>query len=128
MLQRQDLQEIRNKESVPNKKVDFDNLIGKLQGESKDAEGANTVNLVIDPSKKDIGSLIKLNALQKRLACVKHIIGGWKPSQRHATVTDQVCYVQKRLDLLDAAKMKVFMKRASFLVTQLDEIKSSTDA
>jgi hypothetical protein len=30
MLLRQDLQEIRNKESVPNKKVDFDNLIGKL--------------------------------------------------------------------------------------------------
>ena len=55
-------------------------------------------------------------------------MGDWKPNQRHKTVTDQVCYVQKRLDLLDAAKMKAFLKRSSYLSGQLDDLKRTTTA
>ena len=83
--------------------------------------------MVIDSSKKDVGALIRLNSLQKRLTCIKHVVGDWQPSRRHKNVTEQVDFVQKRLDLLDAAKMRVFKRRATQMLMELEDMKDGMD-
>ena len=82
---------------------------------------------MVDSSKKDIGTLLKLNSLQKRLTSIKHVIGDWQPSRRYKNVTEQVEYVQKRLDLLDASKMRVFKKRATLLISELIDIQDTME-
>lgn len=48
---------------------------------AKQAEGANeNLQLVVDNSKSDLGTLIKLNSLKKRVHFINHVLGGWKPS------------------------------------------------
>jgi hypothetical protein len=68
-----------------------------------------TVNLAYDHTRKDIGVLIRLNSLIKRLEVIKYLIGNWKPvAKKYATMTDQVAYVQRKLDLLNEAKIMHF--------------------
>ena len=53
--------------------------------------------------------LIRLNQLIKRLEVIKYLIGNWKPvAKKYATMTDQVAYVQRKLDLLNEAKIMHF--------------------
>ena len=52
---------MRDKKGAPPGKVDFEALIQKVsnKGDKQD----NTISLVVDNSKKEIGSLLKLNSL-----------------------------------------------------------------
>ena len=63
------------------------------------------MDLVFDRSKKEMGTLMKMNSLQKRIHFIKHVLGGWKPNPRAKTLTDQIVQVQKLLELLDSQKI-----------------------
>ena len=66
-----------------------------------------------DKSQKDVGVLLKLNHLKKRLEIIKFLTGTWKPTtKKYNTMTEQVRYVQKKLELLNEAKIAHFKKRA----------------
>lgn len=67
-----------------------------------------------------MGTLIKLNSLQKRIHFIKHVIGGWKPNSRAKTLTDQIVQVQKLLELLDSQKISHYQKRLDRLIDELD--------
>ena len=59
--------------------------------------------------------LIRLNQLIKRLEVIKYLIGNWKPvTKKYATITDQVAYVQKKLDLLNEAKIATIIRNNGF--------------
>ena len=67
------------------------------------------MQIAFDRSKKDIGVMIRLNNLAKRLEVVKYLIGNWKPAtKKYATMTEQVQYVQRKLELLNEAKILHF--------------------
>ena len=51
------------------------------------------MDLVFDRSKKEMGTLMKMNSLQKRIHFIKHVLGGWKPNPRAKTLTDQIVQV-----------------------------------
>jgi hypothetical protein len=60
------------------------------------------VNIMYDKSQKDIGVLIKLNHLMKRLELIHYLIGDWKPTpKKYNTVTEQVKYIHRKLELLN---------------------------
>lgn len=67
-----------------------------------------------------MGTLIKLNSLQKRIHFIKHVIGGWKPNSRAKTLTDQIVQVQKLLELLDSQKISHYQKRLDRLIDELE--------
>ena len=69
-----------------------------------------------------MGTLIKLNSLQKRIHFIKHVIGGWKPNSRAKTLTDQIVQVQKLLELLDSQKISHYQKRLDRLVDELEQL------
>ena len=74
------------------------------------------VNIQYDKSTKNIGVLIKLNDLMKRLELVKHLTGDWKSTNnKYSTITEQVKYVRKKLELLDEAKILFLQNRAEKL-------------
>ena len=76
-----------------------------------------------DKSMKDIGVLIKMNNLMKRLELVKYLIGDWKStSNKYISITDQIHYVQKKLELLDEAKIVYFQKRAIVLKQEVEDL------
>lgn len=81
-------------------------LVTQLQVQQNKAEQdeaqEQTVDIVFDRSKKEMGTLMKLNGLQKRIHFIKHVLGGWKPTPRARTLTDQIVQVQKLLELLDS--------------------------
>ena len=81
-----------------------------------------TVDLVLDRSKKDIGNLIKLNSLQKRIHFIKHVLGDWRPTPKYKTLTDQLVQVQKLLDIMDANKITYYQKRVDILLEELDSL------
>lgn len=58
-------------------------ILSKLD-EKKSEHG---VELVVDHRKKDIGIMIKLHNLQKRVNFINHVLGGWKPSAKYQTLT-----------------------------------------
>jgi hypothetical protein len=49
-------------------------------------------------------------------------MGAWKPSKKNPSVTAQIEYTQRKLDLLDAVKMQVFKKRATQLIMDLEDM------
>ena len=55
-----------------------------------------------------MGKLIKLNALQKRVNFVNHVLGNWQPTQRYQTLTEQIEQVKRFLDLLDSQKISYY--------------------
>ena len=55
-----------------------------------DSAEETTVDLIFDRSKKEMGTLMKLNSLQKRIHFIKHVLGDWKPNPRAKTLTDQI--------------------------------------
>ena len=57
----------------------LEQTILKLQKNQIIERTQSQVTLVLDTSKKDIGVLIRLNQLQKRLAFIKYVTGEWKP-------------------------------------------------
>lgn len=65
-------------------------------------EETDTLSLVVDTSKADIGKLIKLNSLQKRVSFIQHVLGDWKPTPRYNTLTEEIEQVKRFLDLLDS--------------------------
>ena len=69
-----------------------------------------------------MGTLIKLNSLQKRIHFIKHVIGGWKPNSRAKTLTDQIVQVQKLLELLDSQKISHYQKRLDRLIDELEQL------
>lgn len=79
--------------------MDFSRMIEKLkyahslkQQEKEQFNKAPKININIqyDKKQKDIGTLIKLNNLMKRLELVKFLIGDWKSSNqnKYSTVTE----------------------------------------
>ena len=47
------------------------------------------INIMYDKSQKDIGILIRLNNLMKRIELVKYMTGEWKPTtKKYTSVTD----------------------------------------
>lgn len=47
------------------------------------------INIVYDKSRKDLGVLIRLNNLMKRLEVIKYLIGNWKPTtKKYTTMTE----------------------------------------
>lgn len=74
------------------------------------------INIMFDKSQKDIGVLIKLNNLMKRLHLIQHLVGDWKPNnKKYSNVTEQIRYVQRKMELLNESKMVYFQKRAGVL-------------
>ena len=81
------------------------------------------INILYDKSQKDVGVLLKLNHLKKRLEIVKYLTGTWKPTtKKYNTMTDQVRYVQKKLELLNEAKIVYFQKRAQQIRAEVEEL------
>ena len=82
-------------------KLDLNSIVTQLhlqQNKTGDAqqheqEQETTVDLVFDRSKKEMGTLMKMNSLQKRIHFIKHVLGGWKPNPRAKTLTDQIVQV-----------------------------------
>lgn len=67
------------------------------------------VNIMYDKSKKDIGVLIKLNHLMKRLELINYLVGEWKPTtKKYNTITEQVKYIHRKLELLNESKIMYF--------------------
>ena len=64
----------------------------------------------------------------KRLELIKFLIGDWKSSNqnKYSTVTEQIKYVQKKLELLDEPKILYFQKRADVLNNEVKELWQST--
>lgn len=62
----------------------------------------------------------------KRLEVVKYLIGQWRPTtKKYTTMTDQIKYVQKKIELLNEAKLLHFQKRALVLKGEVDELRQS---
>ena len=53
-------------------------ILTKLQDKQEANEGSKEVTLVIDRSKRDVGVLIRLYQLQKRMNVIQKFIGDWK--------------------------------------------------
>ena len=84
------------------------------------------INIVYDKSRKDLGVLIRLNNLMKRLEVIKFLIGNWKPTtKKYTTMTEQVRYVHKKLELLNEAKILHFQSRALVLKEEVDTLRQS---
>ena len=134
LLKRQDLAQAFNR-TVPlsedelkksENKLDVKSLVTQLQVQQNKAESneaqEQTVDIVFDRSKKEMGTLMKLNGLQKRIHFIKHVLGGWKPTPRARTLTDQIVQVQKLLELLDSQKISAYQKRLDLLLDELDAL------
>lgn len=60
----------------------------------------------------------------KRLEVIQFLIGDWKSSNnKYVTMTEQIHYVQRKLEMLDEAKIIFFQKRAETLKKEIDELK-----
>ena len=78
--------------------MEFNSMIEKLkyqhseklqQKESFNQNPQLQVNIMYNKSQKDIGALIKLNNLQKRLELIRYLIGDWKPTtKKYTNITD----------------------------------------
>ena len=75
-----------------NNMLDFNRLLEKVKMEQQtesSKDGPIELNIKYDRSAKDIGVLLKLNNLMKRLDTVKHITGDWKSANhKYANVTE----------------------------------------
>lgn len=75
-----------------------------------------------------MGVLLKLNHLKKRLEIVKYLTGTWKPTtKKYSTMTEQVRYVQKKLELLNEAKIVYFQKRAQQIRAEVEELHATSN-
>ena len=103
-------------------KLNLESLVIQLNRNEKTEESEQVVDLILDKSKKDMATLMKLNSLKKRVHFITHVLGDWKPTPRYKTLTDQVVQVQKLLDLLDASKISHYQKRVEVLAGELDDM------
>lgn len=106
-------------------KLNLESLVIQLNRKENSEESEQVVDLILDKSKKDMATLMKLNSLKKRVHFIKHVLGDWKPTPRYKTLTDQVVQVQKLLDLLDASKISHYQKRVEVLTGELDDMQQS---
>ncbi len=58
---------------------DLSDLLNKLTKNQQPTAASNHLSLVYDRSKKDIGLLLRLYALQTRLTTINTFLGSWKP-------------------------------------------------
>ena len=72
-----------------------------------------------------MGTLIKLNSLQKRVAFINHFIGDWKPTPRYKNIANQIEHVSKILELMDSQRIKFFLTRSETLKNELDDMSGS---
>lgn len=102
----------------------------KLQQQRKESFKENPqvkIDILYDQTSKDVGVLIKLNNLHKRMQVVKHLIGDWKPTpKKYATITDQVSYCHKKLELLNEQKIVFFQKRAEIVKKEVVDLFEQT--
>eukprot|EP00347_Sterkiella_histriomuscorum_P022022 403331958 len=104
----------------------LEKILLKLQRDkTQDSEEVQKVALVVDRSKQDIGTLIRLYNLQKRLNFIKHVTGEWKPTNKYKTITEQIEYVQKRMELLDAQKLQFMQSRTKLLSEEILNLQSN---
>ena len=74
-------------------KLNLESLVIQLNRNENSEESEQVVDLILDKSKKDMATLMKLNSLKKRVHFIKHVLGDWKPTPRYKTLTDQVVQV-----------------------------------
>jgi|TARA_B110000285_G_C15115245_1_gene613653 hypothetical protein len=95
----------------------------KQEKEEWDGNPQVDINIMYDKSQKDIGVLIKLNHLMKRLELIHYLTGDWKPTpKKYNTVTEQVKYIHRKLELLNEQKIMYFQKRAEVLKQEVDDL------
>lgn len=74
------------------------------------------VNIMYDKSLKDVGVMIKMNSLMKRLELIKFVVGDWKTdSKNYQSITELIKYLQRKMEILDEAKIVFLTKRAEFI-------------
>ena len=83
--------------------TDIDSILTRLT--NKNNNQSAEITLVLDTNKRDVGVLIRLHHLQKRLQFVKYVLGDWKTAPKYTSITDQIEYVTRRFDLLDPQKL-----------------------
>lgn len=112
--------------------MEFSRMLEKMKqsmdhtAEAKDQFTKNPqvkINIMYDKSLRDVGVMVKMNNLMKRMEMIRYLIGDWKTnSNKYSNITDMVHYVQKRLELLDEAKIVYFTKRAEILRQEVNEL------
>lgn len=112
--------------------MDFSRMLERMnsninkQAEAKDQFTKNPsikVNIMYDKSLKDVGVMVRMNNLMKRVEVINYLIGNWKSSNnKFVNITEQVKYVQKRLELLDESKLVFYQQRADILKQEIDEV------
>lgn len=76
-----------------------------------------------DKSLRDVGVMIKMNALMKRLELIKYVVGDWKTDSKHySSITELIKYMQRKLEILDEAKIVFLTKRAEFIRQEVADI------
>ena len=86
--------------------------------------GPIQIDIMYNKTQKDIGVLIKLNSLMKRLELIKFMQGNWKPTnKKYLNMTEQISYVKTRLQLLNEAKIQHMQRRAQALSQEVEEIR-----
>jgi len=79
--------------------MNFMRMIEKMKFQFKDAQtqkeirqkkgGPIQIDIMYNKSQKDIGVLIKLNGMMKRLELIKYMQGNWKPTnKKYLNMTD----------------------------------------
>ena len=85
------------------------------------------INIMYDKSKKDIGVLVKLNHLMKRMELINYLVGDWKPTtKKYNTITEQVKYIHRKLELLNESKIMYFQKRADIIKQEVEDLRQQT--
>ena len=107
-------------------KLNLDSLVRSLKKQETKEEGQDgkeqVVELVYDRSKKDMATLMKMNSLKKRVHFINHVLGGWKPTQRYKTLTDQIVQVSTLIEMLDANKIKHYQNRVEVLLAEIEDL------
>jgi hypothetical protein len=107
LLKRNDLvhlNDARNSVEKPGH-LDIQAIIDKINLSNPES---NQLQIVVDRSKQEVGKLIRLNSLHKRVLFIQHVLGNWQPTPRYATMTEQIEQVQRFLDLLDSQKITAY--------------------
>jgi len=61
----------------------------------------------------------------KRIELVKYLIGNWKPTtKKYTTITDQMRYINKKLEILDENKIMYFQQRAQIVKQEVEDLRS----
>ncbi|CDW72269.1 UNKNOWN [Stylonychia lemnae] len=104
----------------------LEQIMLKIQKGDLNQDKSNQVTLVVDRTKQDIGVLVRLYSLQRRLNFIKYVTGEWKPSNKYKNMTEQIEYVMKRMEILDAQKLQFMQNRTKLLAEEILNLQGNT--